>query len=174
MLASEADDPSALPVDNPFGMLPWCIVDRNEYAARWLGLGRKLFPQPRVFQANWFRRDPDGRPLWPGHVENARVLEWIVNRLRGQATARSTVAGLVPKTADFDVAGLSIGAGDALFTVDPIEWRDEATRHAVSLASRGRTVPFELIREHGRLCDRIEAAVGSIYSPTYAGEEASD
>jgi phosphoenolpyruvate carboxykinase (GTP) len=162
MLASEDDAEGSIELD-PFGMGRWCALDGNEYAGRWLALGRELFPQPRIFQVNWYRRSADGRLLWPGHAENARVVEWIVDRLRGQATAHATSAGLVPKAKDVAIASGSPLGAEALaelLAVDPDEWRAEVAREAMVMEASGKGFPFELEREHIRFRTLVDEARG--------------
>ena len=80
---------------------------------------------PKIFFVNWFRRDEDGRFLWPGYGENSRVLKWVFERVAGEAEAVETPIGMLPGVSDLDVNGLSISDEDldALLTVDTSGWR---------------------------------------------------
>ncbi|MGA1838361.1 phosphoenolpyruvate carboxykinase (GTP) [Herbiconiux sp. 11R-BC] len=114
---------------DPFAMLPFCGYDMADYFAHWLEIGETLGADaPPVFQVNWFRKDENGRFLWPGFSENARVIEWIVGRLDGSLDAISTPIGKLPLVRDIDVAGLDLGYEQlqALLAVDRSAWLVEA------------------------------------------------
>ncbi|RKT79185.1 phosphoenolpyruvate carboxykinase (GTP) [Terracoccus luteus] len=115
---------------DPMAMLPFLGYDAGDYFAHWLRIGEQHDPAklPRVFGVNWFRRDPeDGSFLWPGFGENSRVLEWVVDRLEGEADAVETPVGLVPAPGALDVDGLDITpeAVEKALAVDADEWRAE-------------------------------------------------
>src|SRR5262249_58568849 len=81
---------------DPMAMLPFCGYNMADYFAHWLDMGRRIPRPPRIFRVNWFRRDADGRFLWPGYGDNVRVLKWIADRIHGRAEARGTPIGHVP------------------------------------------------------------------------------
>ena len=91
---------------DPMAMLPFCGYNMADYFNHWLGLGRSLPNPPRIFRVNWFRRDTDGKFLWPGYSENARVLGWIVNRIHGRGFAVESPFGWMPRHEDLNWAGL--------------------------------------------------------------------
>jgi phosphoenolpyruvate carboxykinase (GTP) len=93
---------------DPMAMLPFCGYNMADYFSHWLEMGPRLSRPPRIFRVNWFRRDAEGRFLWPGYGENMRVLEWIVERVRGTARAQETPVGYVPAPADVDTRGLDM------------------------------------------------------------------
>ncbi len=93
---------------DPMAMIPFCGYNMADYFAHWLALGARLAEPPRIFRVNWFRRDADGRFLWPGYAENMRVLKWIVERIRGTARAEETPIGRVPAPGALDTDGLDV------------------------------------------------------------------
>ena len=99
---------------DPMAMLPFCGYNMADYFSHWLSVGSKTSATklPQIFFVNWFRRDNDGRFLWPGYGENSRVLKWIFERLEGKADARKTAIGFLPETNSLDTDGLSINTAD--------------------------------------------------------------
>jgi phosphoenolpyruvate carboxykinase (GTP) len=113
---------------DPFAMLPFCGYDLADHCRHWLEIGRTEGAQlPRVFYVNWFRKDADGRFVWPGFGENSRVLEWIFRRCDGEGETVETPIGLVPTLDGIDTAGLDVGEKEMteLLTVDEEALRDE-------------------------------------------------
>ncbi|NLT07179.1 MAG: phosphoenolpyruvate carboxykinase (GTP), partial [Solirubrobacterales bacterium] len=106
---------------DPFAMLPFCGYNMADYMAHWLKVGERAGADlPKVFYVNWFRKDEDGKFLWPGFGENSRVLEWVFRRCDGEGEVEDTPLGLVPKAGELDVDGLDIDtdALDSLLHVD--------------------------------------------------------
>ncbi|MGO4841920.1 phosphoenolpyruvate carboxykinase domain-containing protein, partial [Rhizobiaceae sp. 2RAB30] len=102
-------------------MLPFCGYNMADYFAHWLAIGRGLATPPAIFRVNWFRRDADGAFMWPGFGQNMRVLQWIVERARGEAKdAVETPLGHVPGHGDLTWEGLDFGQArfDALMAID--------------------------------------------------------
>jgi phosphoenolpyruvate carboxykinase (GTP) len=93
---------------DPMAMLPFCGYNMADYFAHWLATGSRLARPPRIFRVNWFRRDAEGRFLWPGYGENVRVLKWMVERIRGTARAEETPVGWVPAPGALDLDGLAV------------------------------------------------------------------
>jgi phosphoenolpyruvate carboxykinase (GTP) len=111
---------------DPMAMIPFCGYNMADYFAHWLSFGPRLKNPPKIFRVNWFRRDPEGRFLWPGYGENVRILKWIVERINGTGQAVETPIGHVPAPGAIDCSGLRLGAGalEAALHVDREEWRE--------------------------------------------------
>jgi phosphoenolpyruvate carboxykinase (GTP) len=106
---------------DPMAMLPFCGYNMADYFAHWLKVGEREGAQlPRVFYVNWFRKDADGKFLWPGFGENSRVLEWVFRRCEGEGEAVETPVGLLPAEGEINTEGLDISAEamEELLSVD--------------------------------------------------------
>ncbi|MCS6553304.1 phosphoenolpyruvate carboxykinase (GTP) [Curtobacterium flaccumfaciens pv. flaccumfaciens] len=148
---------------DPFAMLPFCGYDMARHWAHWLEIGDQLGSNaPAVFQVNWFRKGDDGRYLWPGFGENARVLEWIARRIEGRVPAIETPIGLVPDVDDLDVQGLALPPAqlNALFAVDPASWLAECDLTEEFLATFDERTPpvFTAILDERRASLRTAAS----------------
>jgi phosphoenolpyruvate carboxykinase (GTP) len=132
---------------DPMAMLPFCGYDMAEYFAHWLAVGeREGADMPRIFYVNWFRKDENGRFLWPGFGENSRVLEWVFRRCEDAVDAIETPIGLVPDRADLNLTGLDITseALDQLLTVDTELLGGELPQVREHLARFGDKLPASL------------------------------
>jgi phosphoenolpyruvate carboxykinase (GTP) len=106
---------------DPMAMLPFCGYNMADYFGHWLEVGRREGAQlPRIFHVNWFRKDEDGKFLWPGFGENRRVLEWVFRRCDGGGETVDSPLGLLPAEGDLELDGLEISddAMRELLTVD--------------------------------------------------------
>ncbi|MHB8220108.1 MAG: phosphoenolpyruvate carboxykinase (GTP) [Acidimicrobiales bacterium] len=114
---------------DPFAMLPFCGYNMGDYFAHWLEVGAAGDPDklPKIFYVNWFRKDAEGKWLWPGYGENSRVLEWVFERAAGRGDAVETPIGWVPAPGAVDIEGTSVSKEDLeeLLRVDDDEWRAE-------------------------------------------------
>jgi phosphoenolpyruvate carboxykinase (GTP) len=147
---------------DPFAMLPFCGYHMADYFRHWLEIGRSDGAVlPKIFYVNWFRKDPeDGRWLWPGFGENARVLAWVFRRCEGTADAADTPIGRVPTPGALDIDGLDIGGDDVaeLLKVDPAEWLPEVEPIGEFYAQFGEKLPGELRAQLDALEQRLRAA----------------
>jgi phosphoenolpyruvate carboxykinase (GTP) len=144
--AAAAGEVGALRFD-PFAMLPFCGYHMADYFGHWLEIGRREGALlPRIFMVNWFRKDAEGRFLWPGFGENSRVLAWIFRRCDDAAEAVDTPIGRVPAKGALDVSGLDISERrvEELLEVDPVLWREQLTQLHEHYAQFGDRLPVEL------------------------------
>ncbi len=113
---------------DPMAMLPFCGYHMGDYFEHWLNIGRRMSHPPRVFHVNWFRQDENGEYLWPGYGENLRVIEWILDRCRGEADAVKTPIGYVPTPESLDMTGLDLPRQnlEKLLSVDRDDWYRES------------------------------------------------
>lgn len=143
---------------DPFAMIPFCGYNMADYFAHWLRIGKQLRNPPKIFAVNWFRKDEEGRYLWPGFGENIRILKWIIDRVKGRVKAKETPIGLVPYPEDIDTEGLQIGRRELekALEVKPEEWRREASEIREFFSGFGQRMPEELLKE----LERLEKALG--------------
>ncbi|MEU5879835.1 phosphoenolpyruvate carboxykinase (GTP) [Spirillospora sp. NPDC047279] len=144
---------------DPFAMLPFCGYNMGDYFGHWVKIGQSADAEklPRIYYVNWFRKDADGRFIWPGFGENSRVLKWIVERLNGQADAVKTAIGHLPTREALDTEGLEIGDADldALLSVDTEVWKEEAALVPDFFKTFGDHLPKELWDEYNSLVNRL-------------------
>ena len=133
---------------DPMAMLPFCGYNMADYFGHWLRVGAKGKPEnlPQIFFVNWFRRDEDGRFLWPGYGENSRVLKWVFERVEGTAKAVETPIGFLPTPGDLDTSGLSVDQADLaeILSVDVTGWREAIPQIREHYAAFGAKLPNEL------------------------------
>ena len=157
--AAAAGDVGKLRRD-PMAMLPFCGYDMAAYFAHWLEMGeREGADFPRIFYVNWFRKDEDGKFLWPGFGENSRVLAWVFRRCDDEADAVETPIGLVPASGGLDTEGLDMSADDlaSLLEVDPEDWKAELPLIHEHFATFGDRLPQQLREQLDALEKRLNA-----------------
>jgi phosphoenolpyruvate carboxykinase (GTP) len=143
---------------DPMAMLPFCGYNMADYFDHWLRIGRREGAKlPRIFLVNWFRKDEDGKFLWPGFGENSRVLEWVFRRCDGEGEARETPIGLVPSPEAINTEGLQIepAALEELLTVDPALVADQIPQIEEFLAKFGDSLPDEIDKQLQALKSRL-------------------
>jgi phosphoenolpyruvate carboxykinase (GTP) len=144
---------------DPFAMLPFCGYNMADYFGHWLEIGQEGDSDklPRLFYVNWFRKDADGKFLWPGYGENSRVLEWVFERCAGRGGAVETAIGYLPAPDAIPTDGLDLapGAIDELLRVDSDEWREEVRSIEAHYDHLGERVPAELRDELVRMEKRL-------------------
>ena len=138
---------------DPMAMKPFCGYSFADYFAHWLSFDKPGAKLPKIFHVNWFRKDADGRFLWPGFGDNMRVLEWILRRVDGEVAARDSVIGRLPSEGDLDLDGVQLDgqALAALFDVDVPAWRGEFDQIGAYLDGLGSRVPSALRDELAKM-----------------------
>ena len=142
---------------DPMAMLPFCGYHMGDYFRHWIRMQRRLSETPRIFHVNWFRKDANGKFLWPGFRENMRVLQWIVNRAHSRTPGRETPIGWMPSYEDIEWSGLEFGkdAFDQLQAFDRAAWRAEVIEHEELFLELHDHLPPETVYERELLICRI-------------------
>jgi phosphoenolpyruvate carboxykinase (GTP) len=147
---------------DPFAMLPFCGYHMADYFAHWLSMPSRTERSklPKIFFVNWFRKDDDGRWLWPGYGENSRVLKWICDRIDNSANAVETPIGFLPTPDSLDLSGLPIPPADVqtLLHVDVPGWKNEIEDVAKSYEQLGDRLPQALKDQLANLRERLAKA----------------
>lgn len=133
---------------DPFAMLPFAGYHMGEYFNHWLSFGRKIQNPPRIFGVNWFRRDENGRFVWPGFGENMRILEWIIDRAQGQAMAVESPIGWMPRFQDINWEGIedfSEADFHKAMSVDRRDWGHELLQHDELFIKLYDRIPKEML-----------------------------
>ena len=148
---------------DPMAMLPFCGYNMADYFQHWLDMGPKIPHPPKIFHVNWFRKGADGKFLWPGFGENARVLKWILERVEGKGKAQETPIGWVPTQDALTLDGLNISRDTMgeLLRVDPSDWAKENEETAEFFKKFGDDLPKELRQEHDQLVRRLGAVASA-------------
>jgi phosphoenolpyruvate carboxykinase (GTP) len=143
---------------DPMAMLPFCGYNMADYFGHWLKVGKREGAElPRVFYVNWFRKDADGKFLWPGFGENSRVLEWVFRRCEGTADAVETAIGMLPAPGAIDTSGLEISdaAMSQLLSVDTDLVKAQLPQVQEHLAKFGEQLPAEVSAQLEALEERL-------------------
>ncbi len=147
---------------DPFAMLPFCGYNFGDYFAHWLSIGERSGADlPKLFYVNWFRKDENGKFMWPGFGDNSRVLKWVLERVAGGGDATETPIGHVPTADALDTTGLDLDDETmaALLAVDEREWAAEVESIREFYASIGERLPEELSAQLDALAARLGVTV---------------
>ena len=146
---------------DPMAMLPFCGYHMADYWAHWLEMQDELGDKfPKVYQVNWFRKDEDGKFIWPGYGENSRVLDWIVRRAAGEVDAVDGVTGRYPKFEEFNLEGLDLGEAEwaKMYDIDPEAWAAEMDGTEEYFAQFGDKLPQAIKDQLATFRERIAEA----------------
>jgi phosphoenolpyruvate carboxykinase (GTP) len=145
---------------DPMAMLAFCGYNMADYFAHWLKMGRSVKQPPKIFRVNWFRRDANGKFIWPGFGENMRVLQWVVERCQGRGRGVETPLGTMPRYEDLTWVGLdklSPAQFAELERIDNGAWREELSAHDELFGKFGSRLPEALETRRGRMHQKLAA-----------------
>ena len=144
---------------DPMAMLPFCGYNMGDYLTHWLQMRKLIKYVPRIFHVNWFRKSPEGKFLWPGYGENARILKWMVERCRPGAHALETTIGWLPDYEDIDMEGLEKTVTPEIFAeaqkIDTSEWHRELLLQDELFIKLYSELPKDLIFQRELLMSRL-------------------
>ncbi|WGS46244.1 phosphoenolpyruvate carboxykinase (GTP) [Burkholderia sp. JSH-S8] len=146
---------------DPFAMLPFCGYNMSDYFGHWLKMGEQLAASgatpPKIYCVNWFRKDGNGKFVWPGFGENMRVLKWMLDRLEGQGGGAEHAFGVSPAYDDLHWDGLDFTRAqfDAVTSMDAAEWRDELKLHAELFDTLKLRLPAALLDTMKKIEERV-------------------
>lgn len=142
---------------DPMAMLPFCGYNMGDYFGHWLNMGKRMKHPPKIFCINWFRKDENGKYVWPGFGENIRVIKWIIDRVNNRISAKETPIGFVPNVNDIDINGLKISKEELakILDVNIGDWADEIADIKKHLEQFGSHVPKDIWDEYNNLAKNI-------------------
>ena len=145
---------------DPFAMLPFCGYNMGDYWNHWLKLGKNLKNPPAIFRVNWFRKDDNGKFMWPGFGQNMRVLKWIVDRAGGNANAVESPIGMMPTHGDITWDGLEYDNGHfhRLMEVDRAGAMSDVEEQQEFFAKFNDRLPEEIEKQRQQLRERLQSA----------------
>jgi phosphoenolpyruvate carboxykinase (GTP) len=148
---------------DPFAMLPFIGYNMSDYFQHWLDLGKKLQSAgarlPRIYCVNWFRKGDDGKFVWPGYGENMRVLQWMIERIRGSAQGQEHAFGVTPRFADLNWKGLdfSQAAYRQVTDTSAAQWLAELSLHSKLFEQLAHHLPREMASVKSAIEQRLAA-----------------
>ncbi len=148
---------------DPFAMIAFAGYNMSDYFQHWLNMGKKLEAEgatlPKIYLVNWFRKDENGKFIWPGFGENMRVLAWILGRTENKAGATETPLGLSPSHVDFNWNGLALSPEQFYQStaVRADDWRVELDLHQELFDKLANRLPKELLEIKTKIANRFQA-----------------
>ena len=148
---------------DPFAMLPFAGYNMSHYFQHWLDLGAKVEASgaqlPKIFTTNWFRKDAEGKFVWPGYGENMRVLKWMIDRIEGQAQGQDTAFGVAPTYGEINWTGLNFSAEQfaTVTGIDKAAWAEEMKLHTAHFDQLAYGKPQALLDTKAKLEARLAA-----------------
>ncbi len=146
---------------DPFAMLPFCGYNMSDYFQHWLDMEHKLeslgHSLPPFFCVNWFRKNAEGKFVWPGFGENMRVLKWMIDRIEGQAPGQETLFGIAPTYAEINWTGLDFSTEqfNIVTNVDKAAWQEELKLHGTHFEQLAYHLPPQLLKTKQALEKRL-------------------
>jgi phosphoenolpyruvate carboxykinase (GTP) len=148
---------------DPFAMLPFTGYNMSDYFQHWLDLGHRLAAcgasLPRIYTANWFRKDENGHFVWPGYGDNMRVLKWVIDRIEGKARGEENAFGISPAYQELNWTGLDFSRDQfaKVMSIDKRDWAEELQLHAELFRRLAYHLPHELVETKARIEKRLAA-----------------
>jgi phosphoenolpyruvate carboxykinase (GTP) len=148
---------------DPFAMLPFAGYNMSDYFQHWLDLGATVQAAggtlPKIFKTNWFRKDAQGKFVWPGYGENMRVLKWMIDRIEGQAQGQATAFGVAPTYGEINWTGLDFSAEQfaTVTGIDKAAWAEEMQLHTAHFDQLALGMPQALLDTKDKLKARLAA-----------------
>ena len=145
---------------DPMAMLAFCGYNIGDYFAHWLKVGKAVAKPPKIFRVNWFRRDSEGKFIWPGFGENMRVLQWVVDRCEGRAKGSTTALGIMPRYEDLSWNGLEKFTRAQYAELSEValdDWAEELRSHDELLDRLGANLPKALDAQRVLLHEKLAA-----------------
>ncbi|WP_339865316.1 phosphoenolpyruvate carboxykinase (GTP) [Paremcibacter congregatus] len=145
---------------DPMAMLPFCGYNMGDYWQHWLNMESKVTHLPKIFRVNWFRKDENGKFLWPGFGQNMRVLEWIVKSVHGTAGGSETPFGRSPGYGDINWTGLDFNEAQfgKLMAFEKDASIAEVKDQSVMFDKLGDSLPPAIKQEQDKALDRVQKA----------------
>ena len=144
---------------DPFAQLPFMGYHMGDYLQHWLDMGKKTGADklPKIFFVNWFRKNAEGKFMWPGFGDNSRVLKWVVDRISGSGSAVQTAVGNLPTADALDLSGTDVTGADLaeLLSVDKKAWLAEVESIKEDYKIYGDRLPAELAAQLEALEKRL-------------------
>jgi phosphoenolpyruvate carboxykinase (GTP) len=146
---------------DPFAMLPFAGYNMSDYFQHWLDMGKKLEAEgaklPSIYCVNWFRKDENGKFVWPGYGENMRVLAWMLERIEGKASGQENIFGTTPTHKDLNWAGLNFSEAqfNQVTSIDKAAWQEEMKLHDQLFDQLSYHLPKELVETKKSLEARL-------------------
>ncbi len=143
---------------DPMAMKPFCGYNFADYWQHWLDMGKRIEQPPKIFHVNWFRKDEHGKFMWPGFCENMRVLEWIIERCKGNKAAVSSPIGKMPEPGAINLAGLEVDDAtmSGLLEVDASAWSAEIEEIRTYLEGYGERLPTQLLEQLNQVAAELK------------------
>ncbi len=142
---------------DPMAMLPFMGYNIRDYLVHWFRMRKLMKDCPRIFHVNWFRKDEEGKFMWPGFGENMRVLAWIIKRCHGEAYAKETVLGWMPRPEDIDLDGLKVDRSkfEQMQSIDLDDFKAELSSQEELFLKLAGEMPKEMIFQRELLISRL-------------------
>jgi phosphoenolpyruvate carboxykinase (GTP) len=142
---------------DPMAMLPFIGYNIRDYLVHWFRMRKKMADCPRIFHVNWFRKNDQGKFVWPGYGENMRVLKWIIDRAHGRAYAKETLLGWMPGPNDIDLEGLNVSRDELehIQTTNPEEFKSEILSQEELFLKLAGDLPKEMVFQRELLISRL-------------------